>query len=610
VSRGERPRQFGRYEPFSSKELEQALEGLWSTLEVPEGSVLFREGDDVDALYLVVEGEVLLEVATDEIDTDATLEFARAGELLGEVGLLGGAPRAATARARSPVRLRRVEAGILVGMEEADPARAARIYRLLGAAVAARLHRSNAAMAPSIFEEADDAVVNEIMEAAVAAQITFATWPEPPVDALLTDLAQAVAANAVELGQATVDETGRGVPADKAQKIRFASLGVLGSLLGRAGTGVLGEESPRRVTEIAAPVGVVFAVAPITEPISTYVNKVLIALKARNSVIVSPHSGSVRTAARAHDLVCTVLDAHGAPDGLVQLAGNRVSRQRTARFFAHPSVGLILATGSESLVRAAYRSGRPAIGVGPGNAPVWITPEADLERAARCVVESKSFDYSLICGAEQHLILDRSISVPFLAALEALGTRLLTPEERETALRSAFTRAGRLRIKLVGRSARQIADHLGLPVDENVRLLAFWDDPEEPSPAGSGERLAPIVTLYEVQTEAAAITLACRLLQHEGKGHTAVVHTEDDDRALRFAQAVPVSRILVNVPASHGCGGALTGLVPSMSLGCGTFGGNSTTDNVGLANVQNVQRVARPFLGNLIPVKRLAKLQV
>ncbi len=569
--------------------------------------MLFHEGDDVDALYLVDEGEVLLEVATDEIDTDATLGYARAGDLLGDVGLLGGAPRAATARARTPVRLRRLEAGILVGLEEDDPARAARIYRLLGAAVAARVHQNNAAMAPSMFKEADDAVVNEIMEAAVAAQASFSAWPEPPVDALLTDLAQAVAAHAVELGQATVDETGLGVPADKAQKIRFASLGVLGSLLGRVGTGVLGEESPRRVTEIAAPVGVVFAVSPITEPVSTYVYKVLIALKARNSVIVSPHSGSVGSATMAHDLVRTVLHAHGAPDGLVQLAGDRLSRQRTARFLAHPSVGLILATGGETLVRAAYRSGRPAIGVGPGNAPVWIAPDADLERAARCVVESKSFDYSLICGAEQHLILDRSISVPFVAALEALGTRVLGPEERKTALRSAFTPAGRLRIKLVGRSAREIADALGLPVDEDVRLLAFWDDPEEPSPAGSGERLAPIVTLYEVPTEDAAISLACRLLHHEGIGHTAVVHSEDDDRALRFAEAVPVSRILVNVPASHGCGGALTGLVPSMTLGCGTFGGNSTTDNVGLANVQNLQRVARPFLGNLIPVKRLAK---
>ena len=155
--------------------------------------------------------------------------------------------------------------------------------------------------------------------------------------------------------------------------------------------------------------------------------------------------------------------------------------------------------------------------------------------------------------------------------------------------------------------ARVIAQALGLEVDDSVRMLAFWDSPTSPSLAGSTERLAPIVTLYEVQGEDEAIRLSDRLLRHEGIGHTAVIHSESEEKILRYAQAVPVSRVLVNVPASQGCGGALTGLVPSMTLGCGTFGGNSTTDNVGVANLLNVKRVARPFLGNVLPMKRLAK---
>jgi acyl-CoA reductase-like NAD-dependent aldehyde dehydrogenase len=382
---------------------------------------------------------------------------------------------------------------------------------------------------------------------------------------------------------------------------------VLGSLLERSGSGVIDDDSGRRVTSLASPVGVIFAVTPITEPVSTYINKTLIALKGRNAIVVSPHSGSGRTATAVHELALVILRAHGAPEGLVQLAAERASRQRTARYLSHPSVGMILATGGDSLVRAAYRSGRPALGVGPGNAPVWIAPDADLERAARCVIESKTFDNGLICGAEQHLLVDRSVRTEFVATLQALGTRVLTNEEQPEALRLAFTRQGRFRIKLVGQSAQTIAAAMGLDIDHSVRMLAFWDDPSDPSAAGSAERLAPIVTLYEVDGEQEAVDLAVRLLHREGIGHTAIVHSEDEDRILRFAQAVPVSRVLVNVPASHGCGGALTGLVPSMTLGCGTFGGCSTTDNVGLTNVLNVKRIARPYLGNLISVKRLAK---
>ncbi len=607
VEIAQRTRQFGRIGRFSPEELVVALEGLWEVTRVNEGAVLFNEGDETDALYFLEEGEIRLDVSTDDIDTDAVLGFVTPGELIGDVGVVSGAPRAATATGVTQCQLRRIDVATIRRIESEDPQRAVRVHRLLAESVAARLQEANSSQARTLYEGADDPVVNSIMQAASDAQRLFSSWADEDVDGLLRDLGRTVAAQAEELGEATVAETGLGVAGDKAEKIRFASLGVLGFLLGKPASGILSDDSKRQVTSLAAPVGVVFGVTPITEPVSTFMNKVLIALKGRNAIVVSPHSGSVRTATKVYEIVLGVLRDHGAPEGIVQLAGDRASRQRTTRFLSHPTVGMILATGGENLVRAAYRSGRPAIGVGPGNAPVWIASDADVEHAAKCVIESKSFDNSLICGAEQHLIIDESVCEEFVKSLQREGTRVLTEDEREVALGSAFTPEGRLTMEYVGQPAKVIAQALNVEVDDSVRMLAFWDNPMSPSLAGSTERLAPIITLYKVSGEDEAISLAERLLMHEGIGHTAVIHSESDDRVLRFAQAVPVSRVLVNVPASQGCGGALTGLVPSMTLGCGTFGGNSTTDNVGVANLLNIKRVARPFLGNVLPMKRLAK---
>ena len=273
-------------------------------------------------------------------------------------------------------------------------------------------------------------MVDDIVARAVAAQAEIAGWAEERVDAMLGDVARAIASNAAELGSATVAETGIGEAGAKAEKILFGSAGVYASFAGQPGSGLVHTDDERRVREIASPVGVVFAMTPVTEPVSTYVNKVLIALKGRNSIIVSPHRASLRTASAADDLVQQVLTDHGAPAGLVQLVRNRVSRAMTYDFMSHPSVHLILATGGSAMVSAAYSSGTPAIGVGPGNAPVWIAPDADLVAAAACIVESKAFDHGLVCGAEQHLVVDESVYEPFVAALRDAGTHVVPARGR------------------------------------------------------------------------------------------------------------------------------------------------------------------------------------
>jgi acyl-CoA reductase-like NAD-dependent aldehyde dehydrogenase len=272
----------------------------------------------------------------------------------------------------------------------------------------------------------------------------------------------------------------------------------------------------------------------------------------------------------------------------------------------HPDVNLIVATGGAAMVKAAYSSGTPALGVGAGNAPVWVGPDADVEYAAACVVASKSFDNGLICGAEQHLVVDTGHRDELVAALEASGALVLDREATERFVATAFLPSGRLKAAFIGRSAAEIAVTADVPAPEDVKLIVISGEVDGAAGAYATERLAPIVTLYATDSDDEAIELCRTLLAYEGMGHTAVIHTDDEERIDRFARAMPASRILVGLPATQGCGGAMTGLEPSMTLGCGTFGGTATTDNVSFRNLLNVKRLARMNFTNAMNARRLS----
>ena len=580
-----------------------------TSVTLAAGTHLFEEGDETDSFYVLDEGDVRFELHSDEVDSDSVLSYAGPGAILGEVGLLTGMPRSATAIAETDVRARRMGRDTLERLVTEDPAAALAIVRVLGREASVKLVDLTHRLAEHLFSDVPDPEVEAMVALAVAAQRVFDGWSEEAVDDLLREIVAAVVARAETLGAATVAETGIGDAADKTEKIRFGSAGVYATLTGRPGRGVIADDEATKVTEVASPVGVVFALAPVTEPVSTYVNKVLMCLKARNAIIVSPHRASKRIAAMADDLVQEVLARKGAPAGLVQVVRERTSRQRTARFMRHPDVGLILATGGAAMVKAAYSSGKPAIGVGAGNAPVWVAASAELDRTAECVVQSKAFDNGLVCGAEQHLVVDDAVFDDLVDRLRAIGTVVVPPDQTAAVVERAFTPEGRLRMEHIGRTAVDIAVAVGLddPALGGARVLAIHGDPEHVEGPFATERLAPIITLYRVSGAEAAISLCGRLLDHEGRGHTAVVHAEDEDDIQRFAAAMPASRILVNVPAALGCSGVLTGLVPSMTLGCGTFGGNSTTDNVGYRNVMNVKRIARMNFDNALATRRLVK---
>lgn len=570
------------------------------------GELVFAEGSASDSFYLVTDGEVRLEVQVADVDTDSVLSFTGPGTLLGEVGVLAGVPRTASAYAHTDLELLRVGADALATLTEEDPPAAVAVLRALGRDAAVKLMASSRRVAGYLALEAPDPDVDRMVSAAVAAQRQFASWSEERVDALLEDLARAVVGHAEELARATVEETTIGNVVDKVLMIQFASSGVFASLAGQPGSGVMDTDRRRRTIDRASPVGVVFVLIPMTGPVSTLVDNVLIGLKGRNAVIASVHRRARGVGGRTGEIMAEVLARHGAPAGLLQLVGGRASRQTTARFMRHPGVSLILATGGQDMVSAAYSAGKPAIGVGPGNAPAWVCADADLADAARSVVVSKAFDNGLVCGAEQHLVVDATVAERFVAALEAEGAAVLSDAETEQFTAAAFDQdTGDLHLWLIGRTGDELTAAAGLDRAAGSRVVVFRADARDPRGAAARERLAPAVSLFVVDGDDQAIDLCSTLLAAEGAGHTAVVHTADEDRVLRFAAAVPASRILVNVPASLGCCGALTGLEPSVTLGCGTLGGNSTTDNVGYRNLVNVQRIARLQTTNMVRMKRL-----
>jgi acetaldehyde dehydrogenase/alcohol dehydrogenase len=465
----------------------------------------------------------------------------------------------------------------------------------------ADLHRRALALASALpqVESADtetphiDSLVEALTNRAAAAQQTIEGWSEEKVDMLLRALAHAVADQAQSLAVATVAETGMGNIWDKAHKNTVASLGLYAQLASEIGHGEIGFDIERQVAEIANPMGVIVGLIPATHPVATFMFKVLIAIKGRNAIILSPSRRAQHVAQQVGRLIQEELRRLGAPIDLVQWLGVGSSREMTTALMSHPRVALVLATGGQAMVRAAYRSGRPAIGVGPGNAPALIVADADLRHVARSVVRSKSFDNGLICGAENHLVVEVCARAQLIDELEANGAAVLTETEssrfRDAAV-SPETR--RFTALIVGQDAAALATLAHIERPYPIRLLVIPTASVAVENYLAAEKLAPVVSLYTVAHPDEGMAVCRALLDVEGAGHTAVIHTRNASLIRRFTTAIPVSRILVNAPATQGLMGLATGLVPSMTLGCGTWGGTSTTNSITYRDLVNITRVA------------------
>lgn len=429
------------------------------------------------------------------------------------------------------------------------------------------------------------------VEQAHAAWLEYSQFSQERIDSIVEAVAAAGRAEARRLAQIAVDETGMGNVEDKTAKNLLCTDLLPRSMRGLRTVGVLREIPEQRITEIGTPAGVVAAICPTTNPTSTAFFKILICLKAGNAVVLSPHPSAKACTAASAGIAMEAAEKAGAPRGLIQCL-DRPTLESTQALMKHPKTALILATGGSAMVRAAYSSGKPAYGVGPGNVPVLIDASADLPAAVRLVVEGKKFDYGTVCSSEQTVVAERRLRDTVLAELKRNGAYLMNDSERAAVEKTLFAGGVRVRGECVGKSPQKIAGMAGFSVPAETSILAGEIAGIGKEFPLSAEKLSPVLALYWVEDFESGVKACEAILRFGGIGHTAVIHARDGARVSEFARRVPAYRVLVNTSSPQGSVGITTNLQPSMTLGCGAIGGNVTSDNVGPQHLINVKRVA------------------
>jgi acyl-CoA reductase-like NAD-dependent aldehyde dehydrogenase len=565
----------------------QELEPWLEVINRPAGESLFSEGDPGDSCFFIDSGVVRVEQESAEIDTEPVLGYFGPGDIVGELALLDHGLRSASVIVEEDLVTWKLSESALSEIGSSNPQLQAKVYQHLGAIAAGRLRYEKDS--ETVYDP--DGEVHELVSAANAAQKIFASWDSDKIQALLSRIATVAAERAEEQAKLAVKVTHLGNVKDKTQKNLLASLGVLESLDGQA-MGLISRNTDTGVSIFGDPVGVVFALVPQTNPVSTAVFKTLIALKSRNALILSYHRSALPIAEEVGSMITEVLEEFGAPSGLVSWIKNRHSRRKTESFFRHQGVSLILATGGRSMVRAAYGSGRPAIGVGSGNTPVLICDDVRLKRCAEQIVLSKSFDNGLICGAEHNLIVFDSIYDDFVQALEQSGAAVLSEKESQQLLKTVYSPTGQIRRHVVGQTAADIAREAGVERKSRITVIVVPVNKISKEDPLCREKMAPVLSLLRCTNQEEGMGFCERILGLDGAGHSAAIHSASKETLDEFARRMPVGRILANTPGAHGVVGLTTGLVPSLTLGCGTFGGTSTTDNVTYTHLMNIKRLA------------------
>jgi len=433
--------------------------------------------------------------------------------------------------------------------------------------------------------------VRNLVAAAAKAQKEYAAFSQEQVDRIVKAVAEACAAQAERLAKMAVEETGFGVWQDKVLKNLLGSTMTYESIRDVRTIGILREDKAAGVTEIGVPMGVIAALIPSTNPTSTVMYKSLICLKAGNAIVISPHPNAKNCIIETWKLVADAARAAGAPDGLVQCI-TVPTMEGTSALLKHRDIGLILATGGEAMVRAAYSSGNPALGVGPGNGPAFIERSADIPNAVRRIFDSKTFDNGTICASEQSIVTESCIENRVVDEVQKQGGYFMS-EEESTKLGSFLMRAnGTMNPKIVGRTAEYIAQMAGIHVPAGTRVLVSRQTTVGRDNPYSREKLCPVLGFYVENSWESACSRCISILENEGTGHTMVIHSQDDHVIREFALKKPVMRLLVNTPGALGGTGAATGLQPALTLGCGAVGGSASSDNIGPLNLINIRRMA------------------
>src|SRR5258706_2120480 len=426
---------------------------------------------------------------------------------------------------------------------------------------------------------------------AKAAAPVLAEFSQEQIDAIVDAMAAAVTRHAEALARLAHEETGYGVVADKVQKNLFASQKVHKFIRPMKTVGVIRRLEDRKVIEIAEPFGVVCAIVPTTNPTSTAIYKILISLKARCPVVISPHPSAVRCIARVAEIMTEAARRAGAPEGSISCM-TTVTLEGTLELMKSREVAVILATGGMGPVRARYSAGKPAYGVGPGNAPAFIERTADVKKAVHDVITGKTFDNGVLCSSENSVVVDQPIAEETKREFQAQGGYFMNKAEMDALARVLITPQRLPNPVLVGKTAVYIAEKCGIsaPADTRV-LLAPLEGVGRDYPL-SIEKLCPVLSYYVVKDWREGCERCKQILRYGGMGHTMAIHSQNEQVILEFGLHKPAFRIVVNSPTTHGSVGLSTGLDPAMTLGCGGYGGNITSDNISPRHLLNIKRLA------------------
>lgn len=441
-----------------------------------------------------------------------------------------------------------------------------------------------------------EVMIDELMQRAKIAQAEYSKLTQEEVDKIVKQMAMAVLENHMLLARLAVDETKRGVYEDKITKNIFASEYIYHSIKHNKTVGIIQDNEEEGYTEIAEPIGIIAGVTPVTNPTSTTCFKSLIAAKTRNVIVFGFHPSAQNCSVATAKILLEAAVKAGAPKDCI-LWIDKPSIEATKALMNHPAVSLILATGGKGMVKSAYSCGKPALGVGPGNVPCYIHKDAKLKTSVNDLVMSKSFDNGMICASEQAVIVDKEISEDFETLMKEAGCYFVNEEEKTLLGQYMFKKEIEgydLNSEVVGKDPCDIAEKAGFLIPLETKVIVVKETGVGKNYPFSKEKLSPILTYYIVENENEGITLSERLIEFGGLGHSAVIHTETQATIDHFSSVVKVGRIIVNSPSTHGAIGDIYNTnMPSLTLGCGTFGGNSTTDNVSSVNLINLKRVAK-----------------
>ena len=422
------------------------------------------------------------------------------------------------------------------------------------------------------------------------AQEQLASFNAEQIDSILRNMVRVAQDNAIGLAKMAVEETGFGKVEDKTTKNLIASTELYEFIKDMKTVGIIEKNDEKKTIEIAEPVGLILGIVPSTNPTSTAIYKAIISIKARNGIVFSPHPSALKCTLKAAELMNKAAVDAGAPDGIISCV-SKPSMVATNELMKCNEVKLIIATGGSAMVKAAYSAGKPALGVGPGNVPAYIERTADIKKAVGNIIASKTFDNGTICASEQSVIVEEDMRDEIVEEFKRQGGYFMTAEETDKISKLLFVRGHLMNAKYVGRNPQVLAQAAGICIPEGTKvLMGYQNDVGENDPL-SYEKLTTVLGFYCVKDWHEACELSIKLLENGGIGHSFSIHTNDDDMVLKFAQK-PVFRILVNTGSAQGAVGATTALAPSLTLGCGAWGGSATSDNVSPLHLINIKRVA------------------